>query len=134
MILLEEPCRPRLLDANHAGSAWTRDTDELLKSWIEGEPTLYVGKAGAKRSGLRGRTSALIRFSQNGRASHRGGYRLWQVNGHETFVLGWKCHDDPRWGEHDLAEAFRQIHKGQLPFANVAPILRPKHPRLASGH
>lgn len=103
-----------------SGGGWFKEKDptvpaEVLRGkWHVGTPILYVGKADS----LRARIRALVRFAAGEPVGHWGGRYLWQVEGSQTFLVGWREGDDPRELERQLLADFA-AHFGGLPFANL---------------
>lgn len=99
---------------------WFKDKDPTVPAdvlrgrWHAGTPILYVGKADS----LRARIRALVRFAAGEPVGHWGGRYLWQVEGSETFLVGWRENDNPRELERELLADFA-AHFGSLPFANL---------------
>jgi hypothetical protein len=110
--------RPKFL-ATSGGGWWKGQdpsvpADRLEREWVDGTPTLYIGKAKL----LRERVGELLRFSDGLPVRHWGGRLLWQIESSQGFVLGWREHPDFAGLETDLIEEFLQ-HFGRLPFANL---------------
>lgn len=102
------------------GGGWWKGNDptvpveRLEGRWVEGTPTLYIGKA----KSLRERAGELLRFSEGEAVRHWGGRLLWQLGCSQGFLLGWR--EEPDFGvvEADLIDEFVE-HFGRLPFANL---------------
>lgn len=92
----------------------TVPADALRGRWHAGTPILNVGKADS----LRARIQTLLRFATDDPVGHWGGRYLWQVEGSEAFLVGWREEDDPRRLERELLADFA-AHFGSLPFANL---------------
>jgi len=112
----------------------------ILRSWPTGlrrvgvsqsevspiEELIYIGCAGATTSSrsLHKRISDLLKHAAGQTSTsgpHKGGERLWQCVGWESFTLAWKG-TGPYPEPHDLEVAIgRRFERlaGQLPFANV---------------
>jgi hypothetical protein len=120
VVLRASSGRPEFLAVG--GGGWWKGNDptvsiERLESrWVDGTPTLYIGKA----KSLRDRVGELLRFSDGEAVRHRGGRLLWQLGGAQDFLLGWR--EEPDFGgvETDLIDEFLD-HFGQLPFAKSRP-------------
>jgi hypothetical protein len=118
VVLRASSGRPEFLAVG--GGGWWKGNDptvsiERLESrWVDGTPTLYIGKA----KSLRERVGELLRFSDGEAVRHWGGRLLWQLGGAQDFLLGWR--EEPDFGgvETDLIDEFLD-HFGQLPFANL---------------
>jgi hypothetical protein len=102
------------------GGGWWKGEDpsvpvaRLEREWVDGTPTLYIGKAKT----LRGRVGELLRFSDGLPVRHWGGRLMWQVGGCQGFLLGWLEDPDFAGLEADLIDEFVE-HFGRLPFANL---------------
>jgi hypothetical protein len=109
---------PRFLACSRGG--WWKKKDptvslqRLEREWVDGTPTLYIGKA----MSLRERVGELVRFADGEPVRHWGGRLLWQVEQCEDFLLGWR--PAPGYGEHEtrLIDEFFNVF-GCLPFANL---------------
>jgi hypothetical protein len=113
----DEP--PTFLKRN--GGGWwklqdpTLPVDRLEREWVQGTPTLYIGKA----MSLRERVGELLRFSDgDAKARHWGGRLLWQIEAPRELVLGWREDPDYAGVETDLLDEFIREF-GRLPFANL---------------
>lgn len=100
--------------------------DRLLERWISEVDLIYIGCAGATTSSrtLRKRLSDLLKHGAGlvtRSGPHKGGERLWQCRGWESFTLAWKG-TEPYPAPHDLevniGTRFAALASG-LPFANV---------------
>ena len=99
---------------------------QLRPRWIEDVELIYIGCAGATTSSrsLHKRISDLLKHAAGQTSTsgpHKGGERLWQCVGWESFKLAWKG-TGPYPEPHDLEVAIgRRFERlaGQLPFANV---------------
>ena len=98
----------------------------LFERWIAGVDLIYVGCAGATPSSrtLSRRLGDLLKHGAGmvtASGPHKGGERLWQCLGWESFTLAWKA-TDPYPAPHDFEVAigtrFLELTAG-LPFANV---------------
>jgi len=110
---------PRFLDRSGGGWWKRRDPtvpiDRLRQEWVEGTPTLYIGKA----TSLRERVGELLRFSDgDAKARHWGGRLLWQIAAPRELLLCWRQEEDFAGVETDLLDEFIQRF-GRLPFANL---------------
>ncbi len=100
--------------------------DRLRSRWIIGVDLVYVGCASATPSSrtLRKRLGDLLNHGAGlitASGPHKGGERLWQCVGWESFTLAWKA-TGPYPAPHDLEVAIRMRFAelaGGLPFANV---------------
>ena len=73
-------------DTGRARCAIPTDVDTLNQKrecilTAESTDILYIGKAGAEKSTLRGRVRALVRFGVGRARNHGGGEWLWQLEG-----------------------------------------------------
>ena len=96
---------------------------ELAREWVEDADVLYIGKAGAGRSGNRGlrkRIQELSDFGTGKPVGHWGGRILWQLAASPSLLIAWK--ELPASGvnsaEAALQAEFVSLH-GRLPFANL---------------
>jgi hypothetical protein len=88
--------------------------DRLQREWVNGTPTLYIGKA----KSLRERVGELLQFSDGLPVRHWGGRLLWQLDGCQELLLAWRQEPDFAGAETDLIDEFLE-HFGRLPFANL---------------
>lgn len=106
-------------------SHWVHDPSDRMKS----AQVLNVGKAGGgkNRSNLRKRLRQYMKFGMGGvdargqlkSVPHYGGRYIWQVEGHEKFLVAWlvaEQEEDPLALEGALARAFAVMY-GKNPFA-----------------
>ncbi|MDE0209492.1 MAG: hypothetical protein OXJ64_06375 [Boseongicola sp.] len=108
--------------ARHASPADVSQLSDKRDQILAAGPTdiLYIGKAGGRGTRtLRNRIRELARFGAGRALNHRGGARLWQLDGiDEAHVHMWCC---PRGRaeslESELLDRFRTDH-GDWPFAN----------------
>lgn len=118
VVLRQSTDPPEFLELSPAG--WYKNSDPavpvatLWANWVEGVPTLYIGKA----ENLRRRIRQLIDFGADRRVAHRGGRYLWQVVGSDEFVVACRENANPREAEQRLIREFRAIY-GKRPFANL---------------
>ncbi len=100
--------------------------DRLRDRWLEGIELIYIGCAGATASSrnLSKRLRDLLRHGAgliSTTGPHKGGERLWQCVGWESFELAWMPTDpypEPHECEVAIGERFLEL-TGALPFANV---------------
>ena len=88
--------------------------DVLQENWVEGTPTLYIGKG----NDLQRRLRQFLRFGAGDPVGHWGGRMVWQMAGAEKFLIAWKEEAQPRSKEKQLLREFEATY-GQLPFANL---------------
>jgi len=118
VVLRESTDPPEFLERSPAG--WYKDRDPtvpvavLRAKWVEGVPTLYIGKA----ENLRRRIRQLIDYGAGRPVAHRGGRYLWQVVGSDEFVIAWRENASPREAEQRLIGEFCAIY-GKRPLANL---------------
>jgi hypothetical protein len=109
---------PAFLDTSRGGWWKKKDpsvpVDRLVREWVDGAQTLYIGKA----MSLRERVGELLCFAAGDPVRHWGGRLLWQVERCEDLLLGWREEDDYARVETDLIDEFT-THFGRLPFANL---------------
>jgi hypothetical protein len=110
---------PQFLERSSGGWWKHRDptlpVERLQQEWVDGTPTLYIGKA----KSLRERVGELLRFSDgDARARHWGGRLLWQIAAPRELLLCWREDDEFSAIETDLLDEFIQRF-GRLPFANL---------------
>lgn len=119
VVLREREGAPRFLERS-GGGWWKRQdptvpVERLQREWVEGTPTLYIGKA----MSLRERIGELLRFSDgDAKARHWGGRLLWQIEAPRELVLGWREEPDYAGVETNLLDEFI-AEFGRLPFANL---------------
>jgi hypothetical protein len=95
-------------------------TEILEKSWIPETCVLYIGKAAAKKNGLRGRLNQYMRFGDGKSSPHSGGRYIWQLRERGELLIYWKelPNEEPRDVERLLLQEFKKQY-GRLPFANL---------------
>jgi len=100
----------------------TVSVEKLKSNWIENTDILYIGKAGGttENTTLNSRIRAYIQFGSGVRRSHGGGRYIWQLKGHNNFLVAFKVlyNDEPKEIETQMLEEFIGIN-GKLPFANL---------------
>jgi hypothetical protein len=117
-IVREETDEPAFLE--RSGGGWwkgkdpTVTHDKLLAKWVDGTPTVYIGKADS----LRSRLDLLIGFSRGEAIMHWGGRYLWQLEGCERLLVAWRVEPEFAGTETDLIDEFIDTY-GRLPFANL---------------
>lgn len=102
-------------------------TERLASEWVPAAPTLYIGKAGARKSGgrtngLRKRLSEYARFGAGEPIGHWGGRLIWQLADADDLLVCWHAigwDETARDYERRLLEHFAQLHQGRRPFANL---------------
>lgn len=105
---------------------------KLEKNWIEGEPVLYIGKAGGtkkkkditvsvSKATLQSRVAQYMRFGQGESIGHWGGRLIWQLEDAKDLVVCWKVleKEEPREEEKKMIQEFKEQHDGKRPFANL---------------
>lgn len=93
----------------------TVEVSVLESKWVEGCPTVYVGKA----TSLRKRLRQYRDFGRGRPVGHWGGRYIWQLAEASELVVGWQSTaQTPRTVESELLAAFRSEF-GRLPFANI---------------
>ena len=117
---------PRFLAVGTGGHFKGKDPSvpiaRLASEWVDGALVVYVGQAGTRSTGtLRKRICQLIRFGEGSPVGHRGGRLVWQLEDAAELQVCWKeVRDTPaRTAEKALIEAFKSIHGGRRPFANL---------------
>ena len=94
----------------------------LQQNWVQGSPTVYIGKAGdpGRAATLRTRLWQYLRFGTGANVGHWGGRYIWQLEDAEDLLICWLPlpEDTPSELESTLIDAFRQEH-GVRPFANL---------------
>ena len=126
-VLPQEGFAPRFLAASAGGHFKGKDPSvpvtALAAKWVDGADVLYIGKAGAGKTGRRGLSKRIREFADFGRGvpgGHWGGRLIWQLAESQSLVIAWKALPG---SEVDAAEAhyhaeFVRSH-GRLPFANL---------------
>ena len=118
VVLLSSPGRPGFRAASGGGHWKGKDPTvpqaRLEREWVEQTATLYIGRA----TSLRERVGELLRFSDGLPVRHWGGRLLWQLEGCQDFLLGWRESPDFVSLEADLIDNFVE-HFRRLPFANL---------------
>ena len=100
----------------------TKSLDRLQEEWVEGALIVYVGQSGSRSKGtLARRVEQMIRFGQGARVAHWGGRLIWQLADSDRLVVCWKTIQDrdPRDVERALIKAFKTLHGGKRPYANL---------------
>ena len=94
----------------------------LQQNWVEGSPSVYIGKAGdpGKTATLRTRLWQYLRFGAGANVGHWGGRYIWQLEDAEDLLVCWLPlpEDTPSELESTMVSVFRQEH-GVRPFANL---------------
>ncbi|QCB96184.1 hypothetical protein E5206_03965 [Arthrobacter sp. PAMC25564] len=126
-VLIPEGVVPRFLATSAGGRFKGKDPSlpgpVLSAEWVDGAEVLYIGKAGAGKTGKRGLRKRIQEFADFGRGApvgHWGGRLIWQLAESQSLVIAWKVLPG---SEVDAAEArchakFIQRHD-RLPFANL---------------
>ena len=104
----------------------------LAENWVKDADILYIGKAGGtikKKNGttsigtvtLRERITLYMRFGQGKPVAHWGGRLIWQLEDAKALVICWKVlkNEEPREVEKQMIQAFKNMHDGRRPFANL---------------
>ncbi len=126
VVLRKAKENPEFLPKSHAGHFNGKNPSItkisiLTDKWVKGTQLIYIGQAGGNGSKvtLRHRIKLLIKFGQGKRVSHSGGRLIWQVAGHESFLICWKptLRKDPLKLEKEMLINFKN-NFGKLPFAN----------------
>ncbi|MBV9024263.1 MAG: hypothetical protein JO362_10840 [Streptomycetaceae bacterium] len=115
---------PVFLPTSTAGWRKQRDpamsVEKLTQKWVNNAEVLYIGKADAGTAGGHGLRGRLVQYARHGlgATSHHGGRYIWQLEGANTLLVGWKPTIQPRDAEKALIAEFEALH-GVLPFANL---------------
>jgi hypothetical protein len=93
----------------------------LKKKWVVNAIVLNIGKAGPGKATIRNRIRAYMRFGEGEPVAHWGGRFIWQLRGWKDLTVCWKIKvsGSPREAERKLILAFKALHEGKLPFANL---------------
>ena len=126
LILRTRAAMPEFLVEGTGGRVKSKDPnvslDRLRREWVEGALIVYVGQSGSRSKGtLARRVEQMIRFGQGARVAHWGGRLIWQLENSDRLVVCWKIigERDPRDIKRALIKAFRTMHGGKRPFANL---------------
>jgi len=126
LVLRDSTSCPEFLAVGTGGYFKNKDPNvpvsRLKDEWVEGAVIVYVGQSGSNSKGtLKKRVGELIHFGQGKRVGHRGGRLIWQLRDADGLLVCWKqvLHDDPKDFEKALIEAFKSVHDGRRPFANL---------------
>jgi len=98
----------------------TAPVERLQREWVDGTPTLYIGKA----KSLRERVGELLQFSDGRPVRHWGGRLLWQLHGCQDLLLAWRQEPDCGGAETELIDEFpRALRPASLrePKARLPP-------------
>lgn len=112
---------PQFLEKGSAGYFKGKDPnvsmEELAANYINGNKTLYIGKA----TSLRKRLGQLLHFGAGSAVGHWGGRYLWQLADAEDLLVAWKVitSESPREAESRMLIDFKNSY-GKLPFANLS--------------
>ena len=127
-VLTPEGFTPRFLARSAGGHFKGKDPSlpeaALSTEWVAGAEVLYVGKAGAGKTGKRGLRKRIQEFADFGRGvpvGHWGGRLLWQLADSQALVIAWKelSPELVNAAEARYQAEFRAFY-GRLPFANLA--------------
>lgn len=133
VVLRTEKTPPSFLRRSRGGRFRGRDptvsTRRLKARWVDSTDLLYVGKADE----LKERITALCEFAKGRRVGHWGGRFLWQVRGHEAFLVAWlpSAGRDPFDVERCTLLEFKDRY-GRWPFANIQGPRRARQRRRRS--
>ncbi len=123
-----EKSKPTFLEKSPAG--WFKGIDptvgieKLGGKWVEGANVLYIGQTGyteGKKGTLKYRIQTFIKFGSGKDVGHWGGRLIWQVKGHENFLIAWRIienNENPLIKEKQMRKEFKDIY-GKIPFANL---------------
>lgn len=134
-VLMPEGFTPRFLAGSAGGHFKGKDPSlpqaALAAEWVAGAEVLYIGKAGAGKTGKRGLRKRIREMSDFGRgvpAGHWGGRLLWQLADSQALMVAWKELPPELVNEAEAGcqEDFRAFH-GRLPFANLAQARNTAH-------
>jgi hypothetical protein len=110
-----------------SSGGWFKDRDPtvpvgtLTTRWLDNAHVLYIGKAGAGKSGRRGievRLNEYLRFGMGEPIGHWGGRYLWQIAHADELPVYHKVCTDPLGEERRLLGLIHAVY-GALPFANL---------------
>lgn len=97
--------------------------DKLNEAYIMGTPLLYIGKAGdpGSKATLYKRLKQYMEFGQGKAVGHWGGRYIWQLKDADDLVFAWKPlpFGHPSKVESEMIAAFKILHGGKRPFANL---------------
>lgn len=109
-------------------AGWFKGRDPTLpvvrldRRWVIGAEVVYIGRATkTRRTNLRARVRALVRYGTGHRIGHEGGRALWQLPGSTSLMVAWRTAETAQeaiLAERELIDDFRRQYKA-LPFANV---------------
>jgi hypothetical protein len=110
--------QPRFLEASVGGQFKGREptvtAERLIREWVEGSETLYIGRA----RNLSRRLYEFARFGRGEPIGHWGGRLIWQLPDHRELAIAWLPVSDFVQREAALIAEFVDVH-GRLPFANL---------------
>jgi len=128
VVLMPEGFTPRFLAGSAGGHFKGKDPSlpqaALSAEWVAGAEVLYIGKAGAGKTGKRGLRKRIREMSDFGRGvpvGHWGGRLLWQLADSQALMVAWRelPPELVNAAEARYQQDFRAFH-GRLPFANLA--------------
>lgn len=121
-VVLVEGIVPQFAERSRGGHFKGNDPsvaiDILPAKWVEGAPVAYVGKG----EDLQRRLREFCRFGAGAAVGHWGGRYLWQVDGSDEWLVGWKSCDAGQTAlvaEAAMLDEFSRAHGARLPFANL---------------
>lgn len=90
----------------------------LKAKWVPGADVINIGKADVGRTRLK----TYARFGAGEPVAHWGGRYIWQLADADELLVAWHCItwvETARDYEKRLLARFRELHDGELPFANL---------------
>jgi hypothetical protein len=126
VVMLPDSAPPGFREHSPAGRFKDKDPSVppamLEEAWVPGASVVYIGKAGAGKTGKRGLRTRLNEYRRHGSGdpvAHWGGRYIWQLAGSDELVVAWTrvSDEDPEDLESRLIADFARVH-GARPFAN----------------
>ena len=112
--------KPKFLEKGTGGYYQGKEPNvsvaELERNWIDGASVMYIGCT----NNLSERITLLIQFGEGKAVGHYGGRLLWQLEDSDGLIVCWRAtKQKPGEVKKKMIQHFKEIHNGQMPFANL---------------